>query len=151
MPASGERHSNTLMSLLSKFFYGAYIVCIKLSGLPVVGGLIGKAIGGSHLKVITVPMGLKLQSESAILPFDAARTLVESASYVAGLDVCICRDSHGCKDYPIDLGCMFLGEGAGPSGMLQVRASSRKTRRLAGWSAQKSLAWSITSSGQATR
>ncbi len=112
MPASGERHSNKLMSLLSKFFYGAYIVCIKLSGLPVIGGLIGKAMGGRRLKVITVPMDLKLQSESAILPFDAARMLVESASYIAGLDACICRESHSCKDYPIDIGCMFLGEGA---------------------------------------
>ena len=62
--------------------------------------------------MITVPVDLKLQSESAILTFDAVRRLVESASYIAGLDVCICRESHGCKDYPVDIGCLFLGEGA---------------------------------------
>lgn len=24
----------------------------------------------------------------------------------------MCRESHDCKDYPVDLGCLFLGEGA---------------------------------------
>ncbi len=28
------------------------------------------------------------------------------------MDFCICRDSTGCKDYPRDLGCLFLGEAA---------------------------------------
>jgi ferredoxin len=26
------------------------------------------------------------------------------------MDRCICRDSEQCQDYPIDLGCLFLGE-----------------------------------------
>jgi Pyruvate/2-oxoacid:ferredoxin oxidoreductase delta subunit len=55
---------------------------------------------------------LKLQSEAAILPFDAVRRLVDSASYIVGLDACMCREIHDCKDYPVDLGCLFLGEGA---------------------------------------
>jgi hypothetical protein len=28
------------------------------------------------------------------------------------MDRCICRDAEGCRDYPIDLGCLFLGEAA---------------------------------------
>jgi len=28
------------------------------------------------------------------------------------MNFCICRDSNACKDYPIDLGCLFLGEAA---------------------------------------
>jgi formate hydrogenlyase subunit 6/NADH:ubiquinone oxidoreductase subunit I len=26
------------------------------------------------------------------------------------MDNCLCRQSEGCEDYPIDLGCLFLGE-----------------------------------------
>lgn len=26
------------------------------------------------------------------------------------MNFCICRDSEGCQGYPIDLGCLFLGE-----------------------------------------
>jgi ferredoxin len=28
------------------------------------------------------------------------------------MNTCICRDSRQCKDYPIDLGCLFLGNAA---------------------------------------
>jgi ferredoxin len=28
------------------------------------------------------------------------------------MDRCICRDASHCEDYPIDLGCLFLGEAA---------------------------------------
>jgi ferredoxin len=28
------------------------------------------------------------------------------------MDACICRDASGCRDYPVDLGCLFLGEAA---------------------------------------
>lgn len=28
------------------------------------------------------------------------------------MDFCICRDSSGCRDYPMELGCLFLGEAA---------------------------------------
>ncbi len=112
MPASGERNPNKAMALLSNLVYKTGIFCIRLSRVPVIGGHVEKMVGGRNLKVITIPVDLKLQSESAILPFDAARRLVESASYIAGLNVCICRESRNCKDYPIDVGCMFLGEGA---------------------------------------
>ena len=28
------------------------------------------------------------------------------------MNACICRDANQCQDYPIDLGCLFLGEAA---------------------------------------
>jgi Pyruvate/2-oxoacid:ferredoxin oxidoreductase delta subunit len=112
MPASGKRHSNRAMTLLSGLIYKTGLFCIKLSRVPVIGGPIGRIVGGRNLKVITIPLDLRLQSEYSILPPDAAHRLVESASYIAGLDVCICRESRHCTDYPLDAGCMFLGEGA---------------------------------------
>jgi ferredoxin len=35
---------------------------------------------------------------------------VEEARYHWIMDTCICRDASHCQDYPVDLGCLFLGE-----------------------------------------
>jgi Pyruvate/2-oxoacid:ferredoxin oxidoreductase delta subunit len=112
MSASDKRRSNKVMTLLSGLIYKTGLFCIRLSRVPVIGRPIERIVGGRNLRVVTIPLDLKLLSEYTIMPSDAARRLIESASYIAGLDVCICRESHGCKEYPVDIGCMFLGEGA---------------------------------------
>lgn len=112
MPAVGERLSDRVISLLSSLVYHIALLCIHLSKVPVIGQAVGKLAGGRHLRVVTIPMDARLHSESAILPYDAVRRLVESASFIVGLDECMCRESHDCMDYPKDLGCLFLGEGA---------------------------------------
>ncbi len=112
MPASGKRFSDHIIGLLASLTYHIALFCIRMSKVPVIGWPVGMLIGGRNLRVVTVPLDLKLQSESAILPFDAVRRLVESSSFIVGLDACMCRESLDCKDYPVDLGCLFLGEGA---------------------------------------
>ncbi len=47
-----------------------------------------------------------------VLPSQVVEHFVEQASYHWIMDVCICRDASQCRDYPIDLGCLFLGEAA---------------------------------------
>lgn len=37
---------------------------------------------------------------------------VDQASFLAVMHECLCRKIQGCKDYPIDLGCLFLGPAA---------------------------------------
>ena len=65
-----------------------------------------------RLKVVTIPVGAALKSNPAVLPFDAAKRLIEASSYIAVTDTCLCRESHRCEDYPVGLGCLFLGQGA---------------------------------------
>lgn len=50
--------------------------------------------------------------ENMVLPSRVADYFVEKSSYRFIMDKCICRDGVGCKDYPIDYGCVFLGEAA---------------------------------------
>ena len=33
-------------------------------------------------------------------------------TYIAGMDTCLCREANQCKDYPVDVACLFLGEPA---------------------------------------
>ena len=49
-------------------------------------------------------------SEKVIIPMDMLKETLKHVKYIAGMDTCLCRQSNGCTDYPLDLGCLFLGE-----------------------------------------
>lgn len=51
-------------------------------------------------------------AEQMVLPSRVVEHFIEQASFHWIMDFCICRDASGCEDYPIDLGCLFLGEAA---------------------------------------
>jgi Pyruvate/2-oxoacid:ferredoxin oxidoreductase delta subunit len=103
--------------------YRAVGMGLKLSRLPLVGTLINRLATKKRLKaitipadpvagVVTIPVGAAVKSNPAVLPFDAAKRLIEASSYIAVTNVCMCREAHGCKEYPVGLGCLFLGQGA---------------------------------------
>jgi Pyruvate/2-oxoacid:ferredoxin oxidoreductase delta subunit len=92
--------------------YRAVSLGLKLSRLPLAGAIIDRVAAKKRLKVVTIPVGAALKSNPAVLPFDAARRLIDASSYIAVTDVCMCREAHNCEDYPIGLGCLFLGNGA---------------------------------------
>ncbi len=50
--------------------------------------------------------------EEVVLPSRIVEHFVENAAFHWIMDECICRRSNGCEDYPVELGCMFLGEAA---------------------------------------
>lgn len=50
------------------------------------------------------------QAEETVLPSQVVEHFIEQANYLWIMDKCICRDADQCEDYPIDLGCLFLGE-----------------------------------------
>ena len=92
--------------------YRAVSLGLNLSRLPIVGRLFDRMAARMRLKVVTIPAGAAVKSNPAVLTSDIARQLVASASYIAAANVCLCRESHGCLDYPVGLGCLFLGPGA---------------------------------------
>ncbi|MBN1146749.1 MAG: 4Fe-4S binding protein [Anaerolineales bacterium] len=47
-----------------------------------------------------------------VLPSQIVEHFIEQANYHWIMNFCICRQSEGCQDYPIELGCLFLGEAA---------------------------------------
>ena len=48
--------------------------------------------------------------EEMVLPSDVVVHFIEQADDLWILDKCICRDAENCQDYPVDLGCLFMGE-----------------------------------------
>jgi Pyruvate/2-oxoacid:ferredoxin oxidoreductase delta subunit len=47
-----------------------------------------------------------------VAPSRVVEHFIEQASTHWVMDRCICRDAAHCQDYPVDLGCLFLGEAA---------------------------------------
>ena len=47
-----------------------------------------------------------------VVPSDVIKHFIEETDYHVVMNWCICRSASSCKDHPIDIGCLFLGETA---------------------------------------
>ncbi|MFX1439695.1 MAG: DUF362 domain-containing protein, partial [Promethearchaeota archaeon] len=52
------------------------------------------------------------QPDETVLPSQIVHHFIDKANFHWIMDFCICRDSMKCEDYPIDYGCLFMGEAA---------------------------------------
>jgi hypothetical protein len=49
---------------------------------------------------------------NTVLPTQVIEHFIRVAGYRFIVDFCVCREAQGCQDYPIGLGCLYLGESA---------------------------------------
>lgn len=76
--------------------------------------------------------------EDMVLAPQVVEHFIEKSSYRAIMNFCLCRESNQCKDYPHNLGCLFIGETAKgihpsmarPATKEEAREHIRKTREL---------------------
>ena len=58
----------------------------------------------------TVNINKKIESEgSEFLPTDVIKEVIKRSDDIVIMNSCLCRSSNNCKDYPQDIGCIFLG------------------------------------------
>jgi len=58
----------------------------------------------------TININKKIESEkSEFLPTDVIKDVIRQCDDIVIMDSCLCRTSNKCKDYPHDIGCIFLG------------------------------------------
>jgi ferredoxin len=114
-----------LVQLLKKSFPGRFLFAWA-TRVPLIGaGLDRWLFAGDDLfylpadRVVaeqvrrTVPVGRSVEVPAdVVLPSQVVEHFIEQASVHWIMDACICRDASGCRDYPVDLGCLFLGEAA---------------------------------------
>lgn len=63
--------------------------------------------------VSTIPINKDIEgAEGIALPEEVLDRLIDISNYRVILDGCACRKIYGCKTYPQDLGCIFMGESA---------------------------------------
>jgi hypothetical protein len=101
---------------LIKKTYPSRFRAAKLTRLPLIGRIVeyGLFEGDDIIylprdNVIRVDQPIE-GSGNTVLPSQVVEHFIEQASYHWIMDACICRDGSYCEDYPIDFGCLFLGE-----------------------------------------
>ncbi|MDO5823049.1 4Fe-4S binding protein [Methanobrevibacter sp.] len=58
----------------------------------------------------TININKKIETEgSEFLPTDIIKEVVKHSRDIVIMNTCLCRTSNNCRDYPQDIGCIFLG------------------------------------------
>lgn len=85
----------------------------KLSTRPPFRRLFAPLVGERVIQVTFVPVAREIPTPgSTVLPRQAVAEIIRASSHRFIHDGCICRNREGCRNYPRDLGCIFLGEAA---------------------------------------
>jgi ferredoxin len=85
----------------------------KTTAWPVLGKLTGWIVNREHYDVTFVPINEELEGdESTVLPKQLVEKMIRRSCHRVILPVCLCRLGCRCHDYPIEIGCIFMGEGA---------------------------------------
>lgn len=106
-----------LKILINKTFSQRFFLS-KLTHYPVVGRLVDFLLfDGDDILILpkdrVIPINTKVdQPESLMVPSQVVEHFIRQANTRWLMNFCICRDSARCKDYPIELGCLFLGDAA---------------------------------------
>jgi len=104
-----------LVKFLKRAFPHRFFVA-KLSNVPIFKGVIDHMLFDGD-NMIYLPKDQVVQMDQPldnlgemVLPSQVVEHFIEKANYHWIMDWCICRRSTKCEDYPIELGCLFLGE-----------------------------------------
>ncbi len=87
----------------------------KLTKLPGVARWMERRFfEGDHIIALPQDRMIQLDQEvddpgQTVLPSDLVDRFIEQANDLWIMNFCICRRSMSCKDYPVELGCLFLG------------------------------------------
>ena len=107
------------VDLIEKFFpYRSKLA--KVTKIPILNSIVKKMFfEKTNLtilpkdKIVEINLNKKVPvPESIVLPSKIVEHFIKRSSYRFIMNFCICRESMDCKNYPKDLGCLFLGEAA---------------------------------------
>ena len=66
----------------------------------------------AQTSTIVMPLNVDIteESEKVVVPMELIKESLKNVTFIGGMDTCLCRESNDCKDFPHDVGCLFLGE-----------------------------------------
>lgn len=105
------------VALLKRTFRGIFTLA-RLTRVPGVGRLVDRALFfGDDLLILPRDRVIALdrvipEVEHQVLPSQVVEHFVRQTPHRWLMNSCICRDAAGCRDYPAELGCLFLGRAA---------------------------------------
>ena len=116
-----------------KLVYRRRKLAAIITNIPIIGDIIERmCFSGDNLyclpkdNVIQINQDLG-QRKEIVLPSKIAESFIEKTEYHWLMNFCMCRESNKCKDYPRELGCLFLGKAALQINPKLGRRVSKKT------------------------
>ena len=114
-----------LVALIKRGFPGRFLAA-RATRAPILGRLVdGWLFAGDDLVYLPtdqsvrehairkVPVGRAVEAAPDVaLPSQVVEHFIEAAGFHWIMNACLCRDASSCGDYPVDLGCLFLGDAA---------------------------------------
>ena len=103
------------VALVRKLFPGRFFFA-KSTKLPLWGHLVDAALfKNDNLMMIPTTRRIEVNQDLAdadelVLPTQVVEHFVNVADVHWIMSCCLCREANKCKSYPVDLGCLFLGE-----------------------------------------
>jgi ferredoxin len=104
------------VNIIKKTFPQRFIMA-RMTRLPLIGKGIDRLLfGGDDIiylpKDSSIKVNEEVEAENVVLPSQVIESFIEKANYLWIMDSCICREAAKCRDYPAELGCLFMGEAA---------------------------------------
>ena len=84
----------------------------KLTRLPLVGWLFHKIFMRDDYLAYMPDEQVVTKKEKVVLPDVVVDHFIEKAAGLFIMDKCLCREGGKCEQYPVSLGCLFIGEAA---------------------------------------
>ena len=111
--------SRRYVKLIEKFFPRRFKMA-KFTHLPIIRGIIKKMLFDKNNltvlpkdKVVEVKLNKEIKPpESIVVPSKVVEHFINNSSYRFIMNFCLCREAMDCKNYPISLGCLFMGDAA---------------------------------------
>lgn len=109
--ATGTNH------LPAKAVFGAFVIGAPLTKFKPTELMLKKVakLGGSYnTKGYAIPVNVDLDYHNNMVkpPIELVREAIRQSEYRVIMNFCACREMGHCKDYPVELACMFLGRTA---------------------------------------
>jgi ferredoxin len=101
---------------LVKTLFPSRFIFAEMTKIPVVGHMVDYGFfNGDDIIYLPKDSAIKIQENvgepnSYVLPSQVVDHFIEQANFHWVMEQCICRAGDYCIDYPVELGCIFLGE-----------------------------------------
>jgi len=111
--------SKRFVRLIERFFPQRFTLA-KLTNIPIMRWVMTKMLFDKNNltyltkdNVVEIQLNKKIKPpESIVVPSKVVEHFIEKSTYRFIMDFCICREAMQCTNYPIELGCLFMGEAA---------------------------------------
>ena len=82
----------------------------RLANLPIIRDF-HPWIDTNKTNMYWIPVNKNLErAEDVVLPYQVVEKLIDKSSHRVIMNLCGCRTAYECKKYPVELGCLMMGE-----------------------------------------